>query len=160
MRMIFVDGDAVSSELLSCAKSVCGSLAYWDKDLERSCCEELQATSDGGWPADFVVEGHCDRIVLPHEAGDLSGLAAAAMGSNKKKRTQALALGILLAAAEETAIAQDLRGHSPEMRALSEVSRKTYDALDKDAPVEIVDSEEELPKEEDYDYDSEDDFRS
>lgn len=163
VMMIFVDGDEVSPETLSCAKQVCGAVAYWDKDLERLHCKELSVKDDGGWPADMVTEGHCDRIVLPDQAGHLAGLSAAAMGANKKTRQRALAVAIALAAAQETP-GQDFESQSPEFRSLLQVSRKAYDALVTEVrgSGDVFDGNDDDEEDEvdDYDFDSEEDFTS
>jgi len=129
-RMCFVDGDVVSSELLGIAKSACGSLAYWVKDLSSGV--ELDPAADGGWPPELVPSGHCDEVTLPAEAGpDLEGLAAAAIGHNKKIRGQTLALAVLMAAAHQLNISDDaLHECHPELVALNEASHQAFDALD------------------------------
>lgn len=129
-RMCFVDGDAVSSELLGIAKSACGSLAYWVKDLASGV--ELDPATDGGWPPELVPSGHCDEVTLPAEAGpDLEGLSAAAIGRNKKTRGQTLALSVLLAAAHDLNISDDaLYECHPDLVALNDASHQAYGALD------------------------------
>ena len=46
----FVDGEVVSPEVLSIAKSPCADLAYWTKDLERTSGSELLVPADGSHP--------------------------------------------------------------------------------------------------------------
>jgi hypothetical protein len=108
-----------NAEILAIAKSTCSSVAYWAKDLERTCGGELDVNADGGWPPELVPEGHCDIVELPDEAGESAGLAAAASGPNKKMRTQALALSVLLTAAHHFGMSEDeLRNIHPALQEL------------------------------------------
>ena len=61
------------------AKTSCGNLAYWTKDLKKSAGNGLSVSADGGWPVKLVPEGHCDEVQLSAEAGELQGLSTAAM---------------------------------------------------------------------------------
>lgn len=131
-RMVFVNADEVEVELLAAAKSACGSLAYWVRELASS--PELDRMADGGWPAELVPSGHCDAVCLSDEAGDLAGLRAAATGSNKKVRGQALALAVLLAADRRLNISNEaLREHHPELVELVEASMHAYEAVCRDS---------------------------
>ena len=65
----------------------------------------------------------------------MKGLAAAATGPNKKVRTKALALSVLLAAAHEMNISNEaLRNAHPELAVLNEASNMAYAALDTPPP--------------------------
>lgn len=137
-RMLFVDGESVSEELLSIAKSSCGSLAYWAKDLERTG-NELLVSADGGWPAELVPSGHCDEVRLSEEAGDLQGLTAAAIGLNKKQRSKALALAVLLSAVKEVRISDEaLQNCHPGLLDLVNASEQAFDALDEPPDNEAI----------------------
>jgi len=129
-QRLFVNGELVSEDVLKIAKGACGSLAYWAKDLERSFGGELDCSSDGGWPAELVPPGHCDFVELPEEAGEIAGLVAAATGPNKKVRSQALALAILLATSHHKQLSnEELHGQDPGLVELNEASNHAFEVL-------------------------------
>lgn len=115
--MLFINADKLSQELLAVAKSACGSLAYWQKDLDRHHSVELKTTDDGGWDAEVCPSGHCQVVRLPKEAGKWAGLRSAVIGSNKKIRGMGLAISVLITASatREGITSEDLHRFHPEL---------------------------------------------